>query len=259
MGDWLDSSDAVAEQYADAENLNARITLHEAYSTADRDFRSWQFDQFDCDSDARLLAVGCGPAELWEANADRVPENCSVTLTDFSPGMVEEARENVPSQSATFSFRVADASDLPFEDDSFDVMTANHMLYHVPNRAAAIRELRRVLKPDGVLYATTNGDHHLGELFDVIETVLDVPTSHSTGFTLENGREQLERQFSDVEIRNYDDSLAVTAVEPLVAYALSRNDVDDSAVDELHEAFQKRFEDGVFHVSKNTGLFVASG
>ncbi|MFB9806658.1 class I SAM-dependent methyltransferase [Haladaptatus pallidirubidus] len=200
--------------------------------------------------------MGCGPAELWETNAERIPANWSVTLTDFSPGMVDEARENVPADG-TFSFRVADASNLPFEDDSFDAATANHMLYHVPDRDSAIRELRRVLKPDGTLYATANGDGHIGELFEVMESALNTSVSHATGFTLDNGREQLERQFSAVERRQYVDSLAVTDVDPLIAYILSREDVDESSVGNLRKAFEKRFEDGVFHVTKNTGMFVA--
>jgi ubiquinone/menaquinone biosynthesis C-methylase UbiE len=259
MPDWLESSDVLAEQYADSENLDARIAFHKEYSTAEREFRAWQFDQFDCDSDARVLCVGCGPAELWSANRKHIPDRWSIMLTDFSPGMVETARENVTDCDGSFSSRVADASDLPFKNDSFDAATANHMLYHVPDREAAIAELRRVLKPAGILYATTNGDRHLVELFDTLESVLGERPARSTGFTLENGREQLDHRFDDVELRRYDTALAVTDVEPVVAYALSREDVDESLADDLRGAFAAQFEDGVFRVSKDVGMFVARG
>jgi SAM-dependent methyltransferase len=257
MSDWLDSTDALAEQYADAENLNARIALHERYSTADRDFREWQFDLFDCPSDADVLAVGCGPADLWVETCDRLPSDWTVTLTDFSGGMVEEARENLADCDREFSFRVADAADLPFADDSFDAATANHMLYHVPDPGEAIAELRRVLHPDGTLYATTNGRGHMVEIHDVLESVLGERPPRATGFTLDNGRDFLERHFDEVEVRRHDAGLAVTDPDALVAYALSPDDVDDSLAPELCEAFEADFDDGVFRVTKEVGAFVA--
>ena len=51
----------------------------------------------------------------------------------------------------------ADVAALPLRDGSFDVVLAAHMLYHVPDRRAAVSELRRVLVPAGVCIAVTNG------------------------------------------------------------------------------------------------------
>ena len=55
-------------------------------------------------------------------------------------------------------------SRLPFEADTFDAVVANHMLYHVPDRAQALAEMQRVLKPGGQVYLATNGLAHLREL-----------------------------------------------------------------------------------------------
>lgn len=261
MTDWLEDADALADQYEDAENLNDRIALHERYSVAERDFRAWQFDQFDLSGEARVLGVGCGPAELWVENRDRVPEDWEVVVTDFSPGMVEEARANLGGTgvetSRGFSFGVADAASLPFGDDSFDAVTAHHMLYHVPGREAALAEFRRVLEPGGRLYATTNGEENMQAIYDVLESVTGERPARGTGFRLENGREQLEAVFDEVELRRYDDALEVTDVDPLIAYSLSRDDVDESLVPELRDAFAARFEDGRFRVEKDVGTFVA--
>lgn len=254
-----DVSDFVAEQYADAENLSARMNLHEQYSTADVDFRTWQFDQFDSHAnDADVLTVGCGTADLWAQNCQQIPDGWSITLTDFSEGMVEEARQNLADCDRRFSFQTANITELPFEDDSFDVVTANHMLYHVSERDTAIAELRRVLRSDGAVYATTNGEQNMAELYDVLESVLGERPARGTGaFTLQNGRAQLEEQFEDVALRTHDNSLEVTELEPVVAYVLSRGNVDESLASELHEAFAAKVSDGGFHVSKEVGMFVA--
>ena len=60
--------------------------------------------------------------------------------------------------------RVADVQDLPFADDSFDVVAAMWMLYHVPDLDRGLAEVRRVLRPGGRLVAVTNGDGHTAEL-----------------------------------------------------------------------------------------------
>ena len=75
---------------------------------------------------------------------------------DLSPGMLHSARPLAGSDPLL----VADAQALPFPCDAFDVTLAMHMLYHVPDRALAIAELRRVLRPDGVALVVTNSQRH---------------------------------------------------------------------------------------------------
>jgi ubiquinone/menaquinone biosynthesis C-methylase UbiE len=63
----------------------------------------------------------------------------------------------------------ADVAVLPVRDGVFDVVLAVHMLYHVPDRKAAVRELRRVLAPGGVCIAVTNGVRHTRSLRALVE------------------------------------------------------------------------------------------
>lgn len=254
MAHWFEERDALASQYADASNLDARVALHERYSTADLDFRTWQFEAMDLPEDAAVLALGCGPADLWVENADRVSGR-SVVVTDVSPGMTEEARDRLDHPDVGVA--VADAESIPFTSGAFDAVTAHHVLYHVPDRDAALGEIRRVLRPGGRLYASTNGRANLRELRDAMATVHGHPVTQGTGFRLGNGAEQLREHFEHVEVRRFDDGLRVTDLEPLVAYALSREEFDEGDVPALREAFGRRFEDGVLHVTKELGLFVA--
>lgn len=258
MTDWLADRDALREQYADASNLEDRQALHAEYSTADTPLREWQFAQFSLPESAVVLSVGCGPGDLWPDVSERVPVGWTITLSDFSAGMLETAEENLGVDIADqVRFAAADVAALPFGDDSFDAATANHMLYHVPDRDAALADLARVLRPGSRLYATTNGENSMRVIYDVLEDVLGYRPARGSEFTLQNGRAQLTPHFDEVECRRFEDALLVDDVEPLVRYVLSRDDVPETTAPDLHRAFAERFEDGTLRVEKELGMFVA--
>ena len=217
MTDWLTDREALAEQYANASNLNDRIALHERYSINDDGLWHWVFDRFDLPNRARVLSVGCGPADLWGENVGRIPEGGTSPLRTFRRAWWGKARENLADCSQPFALAVAAAESIPFRSNAFDAATANFMLYHVPDRKRALAEIRRVLKPDGTLLAATSGAEHLQELRAVQEGVHGEALPRVTSFRLENGREQLDPFFESVACHRYDNALALTEVEPLVA------------------------------------------
>jgi SAM-dependent methyltransferase len=220
----------------------------------------------------RVLELGCGPGLLWRDQ--KIPEGWRVTLSDFSPGMLERARENLAESGRDFDFRLFDAQAIPSGDGSFDTVIANHMLYHVPDRERAIGEIRRVLAPGGRLYAATNGSAHMLEL-EQFYRILDPGHRRMTEpFNLENGERQLSAHFETVVLHEYEDGLVITEAEPLVAYVLSTLPApaaEEPAVEEasagapperridlLRRAVAERLaESGSIRVSKSTGLFEA--
>jgi ubiquinone/menaquinone biosynthesis C-methylase UbiE len=267
-----DDPDFVARQYRDASNLGARISLHRRFSTGEQPLPRWIFDQLELPPDGRLLELGCGPGNLWTENLERIPQGWSITLTDISPGMVQEAEGRFGSDGR-FAFRTVDARELPFEDDAFDAVVANHMLYHVPDRDRAFAEIVRVLAPGGTLYAATNGQNAQREM-GWMQRVLD--PSHPDedrffaplAFSLENGAKQLSRWFPEVSLLRHEDALAVTEVQPLLdylvsggAYDVARNtpaDVFDRRVSELTEKLKRELAArGEIWITKDPGLFVA--
>jgi len=257
MSDWQDD-DVVAEQYEDAENLGARQVLHVRYSTSEQSLHEWLFDQFDLAADASVLSLGAGHGTLWVENADRVPDGWDVTVTDASQGMVLNAMEALEDAPRDFDFDAVDVRDVPYPDDTFDAVTAHHMLYHLDDddRERALAEIRRVLKPGGELHASTNGPDNLAELWDVAGGVADFPDE--LPFSLENGGDRLREGFDTVDRRRFDTDLLVDAPEPLVAYVLSLPDVDPSVGPELEAAFRERMnEDGQLRIEKDVGVFVA--
>jgi len=202
-------------QYATDDNLQARIALHAAFSTNPH-WAEWLFDREAPGPGARVLDVGCGPATLWRSNRERIDPGWSLTLADSSAGMIEAARRELGERA---TYVVADAQELPFPADSFDVVLANHMLYHVPDRPRAFAEIRRVLVPGGTFDASTIGRGHLAEL------VALVPGwdhgRYAEAFGLETGPAQLQPFFADVRVERFDNGLAVTDAEAVLAYLRS--------------------------------------
>src|SRR5262245_7631139 len=159
--DRLTNPTYLKSQYKTADNLNARIQLHELYSTNTYPWTDWLFDQWVLPAASRILEVGCGPAYMWPQLLERIPPGWEVILSDISPGMVGQAREALAGVGPQFRFAQSDIQRLPWLEGTFDAVIANHMLYHVPDRPRALAEIRRVLKPGGKLYAATNGDSHM--------------------------------------------------------------------------------------------------
>ncbi len=253
------------EQYHTSENLNARITLHSQFSANDYGWFKWVFDHFTFGGKAHVLELGCGPGDLWLQNSHRVPADSKITLSDFSKGMVSQARNNLTEQAPEYFFSVIDTQSIPFGEEKFHAVIANHFLYHVPDCQKALAEIHRVLKPGGWFYATTIGENHLEEISNLVErfdpAVIDVFKSDDRPFTLENGKAQLLDWFNQVKIDRYPDSLLITEIEPLVAYILSTVRFDQ--VEGRDEALanylmlQMAASGGVIHVKKESGLFTA--
>jgi ubiquinone/menaquinone biosynthesis C-methylase UbiE len=255
----------MAEQYRTPANLEARIALHERFSVNREPFHRWLFERLELPRTARLLELGCGSGLFWAKNEGRVPAGWQVTLTDLSKGMLAAAREAVRGLPATFAFQEADAAALPFADASFDAVMANHMLYHVPDDLAALREARRALVPGGAFYAATNGVTHMQELDELIAEHLATVAFERLSlenFLLETGEERLRQMFDQVTLHTYPDALEVTEAEPLVAYALSMRRTQaaaapEEAVSAFREALEQRLKHGPIRITKATGLFVA--
>lgn len=258
-----DQAYLLQRQYANASNLEARIAIHARFSTNTYGWFRWVFDHLDLPAQARILEVGCGTGLLWRENQGCVPDDWDVTLSDLSPGMLRQARDTLCDSGHSFTFAVADAQTLPFADTTFDAAIANHMLYHVPDRAQALAELRRVLRPGGRLFASTLGLHHLRELNDLVPgRVPGERFGEEYGFSLENGRDQLTHYFSTVTLDRYDDALVITEAAPLLAYIFSSpltDGFDDAARAEVIRRVETALaENGAIRVSKDGGLFVAS-
>jgi SAM-dependent methyltransferase len=104
----------------------------------------------------RILDVGCGPGTITAGLADRVPDG-HVTGIDSAPEVLEQARELAQGRD-NLEFTTGDVYALDYADDTFCVVHAHQVLQHLGDPVAALREMRRVCKPGGLI-AVRDGDY----------------------------------------------------------------------------------------------------
>jgi ubiquinone/menaquinone biosynthesis C-methylase UbiE len=101
----------------------------------------------------RVLDVACGTGALTRVVAQSIGPNGRVVGLDLSAEMLSKARTNKldPSSAVPIEWREGDVSAIPFENETFDIVFCNFGLMFFPDRVAALKEMRRVLRPDGRL------------------------------------------------------------------------------------------------------------
>lgn len=267
-------------QYENASRFSARIALHARFRANPRPWPVWVFDQLEGHDGCSLLDVGCGTGLLWQVNARRIPASWTLVLTDSSEGMLAETRRSVDGLACRVEFRVMDAQEISFPDGTFDIVMANHMLYHVPDRDRAIAEARRVLREGGAFHATTASLDSLGELRALLREyrsasnaapvpAVDPPPGGRTdrvigAFSLANGAAQVGQCFATVETRIHSDELRITDPDAIVDYFLSLNDIregervlaDDEAGPFRDFVAERMAREGVVRATSISGMFV---
>jgi SAM-dependent methyltransferase len=124
----------------------------------------------------RVLDVACGTGIVARTVAGRVGPAGAVVAIDLNPGMLSVARSVVLTESrpgASVQLREASAEKLPFPDESFDVVCCQLGLQFFADRAAALREMRRVLGAQGRLALMVWRGIHESPGFDVLAESLE--------------------------------------------------------------------------------------
>ncbi len=254
-------------QYASDDNLARRIAIH-SFGVNPIPWRDWYFAHVTVAPGSRVLDIGCGNGFMWSGHEPLIHDSSQIELADASPGMLEAARQRLAAAGPNWHFSVALVERLPYDDGSFDVAMANHMLYHATDLETAVAELARVLKTSGYLLASTNGIGHMRQL-SLWMTQSQLPgadklAEHANRFGLDNGARILSRWFRNVQMWRYEDHLSVTAVEPVLAYAESIQTLEGPEL----RASLRRLEvllceelkrHGCIRIDKETGLFRAEG
>jgi len=175
----------VASQYAATEPLRGRMSVW-GPGPQGLDPTKVLLDALIERSPRKILEIGCGTGAFAQRVVDAIP-NVNYLATDASAAMV------AATSALGLNAEVRTAQATGQAAGSIDAVIAAWMLYHVPSLDAALGEIRRVLRPEGALFAVTNGELHLATLF--ADAGVDPPLS---SFTSETGQAILHRHFGSV-------------------------------------------------------------
>jgi len=220
--------EAVRQMYTTDESLRIRLETHDRYTVPPINYVRWAINCIHWQGDEKVLDVGCGPGRWYSELIADQPQINYYGL-DLYPGMLH----NHPAPTV---LNISDAQDLPYPDATFDVVMANHLLFHVPDMDKAVTEFQRVLKPGTILMTTTNSLHNMPELQVLMRravtllvppgtTNIQVPPSHTDLFTLESGTRLLARHFYAVVRYDLPSQLIFPEVDPVMAYLDSTRSV----------------------------------
>lgn len=250
-----DDREYVRYQYADDEKLKIRKETHERYSEG-TGFQQWVLGHVAARPGQSLLDLGSGTGEDYHP----LLEGVDIVAMDLSLGMLAKVR---------VSRRVnADAQALPFGDRTFDRVMANHMLYHVPDKVAALREMRRVVRAGGRVVITANSRHSYRNLWDIRNAAvaeLGLKEYYGVGywFALEDV-ELVASVFPEVRVEEARDAFVFPSADPVFRYlATGPASVEtEEQQQRLFALMRPRIEaiishEGVFRVPKTAGCFIA--
>lgn len=250
-------------QYRNSTNISARIRLHRLFSSNKQGWFPWIYEQCQITEGMKILELGCGNGRLWIENKAKLPADCEIILSDISEGMIRDVRREQSLQDNRFSFAAFDCHAIPYEDASFDLVIANHVLFYCKDVDRVCSEVGRVLKPGGRFVCGTYGMAHMQEVSRLVTQFDDRITLSGENlyehFGKENGAQALAPYFAEVDWQQYEDALIVTQAEPLIEYVLSCHGNQNQYILEKYNKFRKFVEGQIrngYTITKDAGIFI---
>lgn len=251
-------------QYRNSTNISARIRLHRLFSSNKQGWFPWIYEQCQITEGMKILELGCGNGRLWIENKAKLPADCEIILSDISEGMIRDVRREQSLQDDRFSFAAFDCHAIPYEDASFDLVIANHVLFYCTDVDRVCSEVGRVLKPGGRFVCGTYGVAHMQEVSRLVTQFDDRITLSGENlyehFGKENGAQALAPYFAEVDWQQYEDALIVTQAEPLIEYVLSCHGNQNQYILEKYNKFRKYVEGQIrngYTITKDAGIFIS--
>ena len=256
---------SLKSQYQNSSNIAARIRLHSQYSVNPQGWFPWLYEQCGIQDGMKILEIGCGNAQLWTENRNRLPKELSVVLSDISEGMIREIRRDKRLDGQRFTFEVVDCHHLPHREESFDLVIANHMLFYCEDIPTVLSEVKRVLKRGGRFICSTYGSMHMKEISELVQEfdhriMLSADRLYER-FGRENGKGVLEQDFHEVMWKSYEDSLVIDVPEPLIEYILSCHGNQNQYIIDRFTKFRaflaKKMSFRELTITKDAGVFLS--
>ena len=264
----IDAKFLKSSQYKNAKKLSARFALYD-YSYPKFNFYDEALKALKLKGSEKILEIGCGDGKVLvglKKNGHIGP----LVGSDLSKGMYSESVKICKKEKLSIGYIEASADKLPFEDGSFDVILAFFMIYHMPDIDLALKEWRRVLKPNGKLLVAIGSEKNL-----VNRKRLTEPMKEKTGVTkkrfidsvsFESAPKMLKKYFLikkkkllEYNLRIPDGSLIIDAIESTKEFyePKPKERIWKSCMSDIRDKVQNEINSkGYFHDVARRGFYI---
>lgn len=255
----LEDEKELIQQYIDSSNLDASVKLQDRFSSNRHGWYKWTFNNIKLNKKYKVLEIGCGNGALWSKNIDLLDKDINITLTDVCEDMVNNAKKNLSDYSDVFDFEIVDPNNIPFEDESFDLVIANHILFYMKDLDKVLKEIKRVLKVGGHFYSSTIDSKNMKELESLMKgfnsNIKISEEKISSKFGMENGQEILSKHFSQTKRYLYEDKLVINDSKGILEYIYSIPGNIIELVDTKKKDFEKYIDS---NINKNGNIYITN-
>lgn len=265
---------SLKSQYENANNISARIRLHKEFSINKQGWFPWIYEsgilpmvesvseKTNATEKIEILELGCGEGSLWTENIHHLPENVHITVSDISEGMIRDIRRNLGADHR-FSYETFDCQQIPAQSCSYDIVIANHLLFYCDDIAQVCKEVKRVLKPNGIFLCSTYGSKHMQEITHLVQhfdsRIILAAENLFDRFGLDNGEEMLSEFFEQIDLARYDDAIVIDRADPLIEYILSCHGNQNQYLLDKYQDFRQYVKKQVkdqYRITKDAGYFL---
>jgi ubiquinone/menaquinone biosynthesis C-methylase UbiE len=200
-------------------DLLKRIDIHQKFGS--RDIDQWMLDLLQVPKGSRILDVGCGAGKQCFVFYKALEGEADITGGDVSAELLEKARQENARLGNQVKFGDLDFNQrFPFENDQFDLLSACFTIYYAEDIPFTIRQMHRVLKPDGRLFTTGPMPENKQLFYDIIRKATQKPIPPMPGSSRYGSLilGSIKEVFSKVDVHIFENPLTFMEVDPFLAY-----------------------------------------
>lgn len=255
-------------------DLLKRIDIHNKYGGKNID--EWMLEILPLKKGMKILDVGCGAGKLCFSFYHHLEGDCEITGGDVSQALLSKAREE--NKKVNQAIRFIDLNfnnQFPLEDNQFDLASCSFAIYYAEDIPYTIREIHRVLKPDGYLFTTGPMPQNKQLFYDIIReaTKKDIPPMPGSSRYSTAIYSAIENTFSSVNTFIFENPLTFDNATPFLEYTRASLSEDrklwnsffqskedfEQIMQQIAEVTEKRLQkDGKLVMTKVIGGFLAT-
>ena len=200
-------------------DLLTRIDIHQKFGS--RDIDQWMLDVLNAQKGIRILDVGCGAGKQCFVFNTALDGKAEITGGDVSEELLAQARLENQKQGTNIEFIPLDFNKrFPFDDLSFDLLSACFTIYYADDIPFTIREMQRVLVKGGRLFTSGPMPDNKRLFYDIIQEATQKPIPPMPGSSRYGSQilETIRETFERVEVHIFENPLTFDSAEPFLEY-----------------------------------------